>query len=80
MVQTHSKVQASQEATKEVSKPYSCQLLDNAPDVEPQRSDDAIPLRGVNMAIPMETMKDHHPELCLALSSSYLPLIIWIST
>ncbi|KAJ9073298.1 hypothetical protein DSO57_1018013 [Entomophthora muscae] len=64
MVQTRSKVQASQEATKEVSKPYACQLLDNAPDTESQCSDDATPLRGVNVAIPMETMKDHHPELC----------------
>ncbi|KAJ9067321.1 hypothetical protein DSO57_1000900 [Entomophthora muscae] len=52
------------EATKEVSKPYACQLLDNTPDVEPQRSGDATSLRGVNMAIPIETMKDHHPELC----------------
>ncbi|KAJ9077937.1 DNA damage-inducible protein 1 [Entomophthora muscae] len=64
MVQTHSKVQASQEATKEVSKPYACQLLDDAPDMEPQRSGDATPLRGFNVAIPMETMKDHHPKLC----------------
>ncbi|KAJ9049488.1 DNA damage-inducible protein 1 [Entomophthora muscae] len=64
MVQTSSKVQASQEAIKEVSKPYACQLLDYTPDTEPQRSGDAIPLRGVNVAIPMETMKDHHPELC----------------
>ncbi|KAJ9068287.1 DNA damage-inducible protein 1 [Entomophthora muscae] len=64
MVKTRSKVQASQEATKEVSKPYACQLLDNAPDTEPQRSGDATPLRSVNVAIPMETMKDHHPKLC----------------
>ncbi|KAJ9071630.1 DNA damage-inducible protein 1 [Entomophthora muscae] len=64
MIQTCSKVQASQEATKEVSKPYACQLLDNAPDTEPQHSGDATPLRGVNVAIPMETMKDHHPKLC----------------
>ncbi|KAJ9067051.1 DNA damage-inducible protein 1 [Entomophthora muscae] len=64
MVQTRSKVQASQEATKEVSKPYACQLLDNAPDTEPQHSGDATPLRGVNVAIPMEIMKDHYPELC----------------
>ncbi|KAJ9089540.1 hypothetical protein DSO57_1011828 [Entomophthora muscae] len=64
MVQTCSKVQASQEATKEVSKPYSCQLLDGTPDTEPQRLGDATPLRGVNVAIPMETMKDYHPELC----------------
>ncbi|KAJ9054540.1 hypothetical protein DSO57_1013413 [Entomophthora muscae] len=64
MVQTRSKVWASQEATKEVSKPYTCQLLDNTPDTEPQRSGDATPLRGVNVAIPMETMKDHHPKLC----------------
>ncbi|KAJ9049201.1 hypothetical protein DSO57_1027139 [Entomophthora muscae] len=63
MVQTRSKVQASQEATKEVSKPYNCQLLDNTPDTEPQRSGDATPLRCVNVAIPMETMKDHHPKL-----------------
>ncbi|KAJ9068940.1 hypothetical protein DSO57_1023578 [Entomophthora muscae] len=64
MVQTRSKVQASQEATKEVSKSYSCLLLDNAPDMEPQHLGDATLLRGVNVAIPMETMKDHHPELC----------------
>ncbi|KAJ9079708.1 hypothetical protein DSO57_1032635 [Entomophthora muscae] len=64
MVQTCSKVQASQEATKEVSKPYACQLLDDTPDMEPQHSGDATPLRGVNLAIPMETMKDNHPELC----------------
>ncbi|KAJ9053065.1 hypothetical protein DSO57_1027841 [Entomophthora muscae] len=64
MVQTCYKVQASQEAAKEMSKPYACQLLDNTPDTKPQRSGDATPLRGVNMAIPMETMKDHHPKLC----------------
>ncbi|KAJ9048870.1 DNA damage-inducible protein 1 [Entomophthora muscae] len=64
MVQTCSKVQASQEAAKEVSKPYACQLLDNTPDKEPQHSGDATPLRGINVAIPMETMKDHHPKLC----------------
>ncbi|KAJ9076553.1 hypothetical protein DSO57_1024970 [Entomophthora muscae] len=64
MVQTCYKDQASQEDTKEVSKPYACQLLDNTPDTEHQRSGDAILLRGVNVAIPMETMKDHHPELC----------------
>ncbi|KAJ9076813.1 DNA damage-inducible protein 1 [Entomophthora muscae] len=64
MVQIRSKVQASQEAAKEVSKTYARQLLDNAPDTEPQRSGDATSLRGVNVAIPMETMKDHHPKLC----------------
>ncbi|KAJ9073245.1 DNA damage-inducible protein 1 [Entomophthora muscae] len=64
MVQTHSKAQASQEAIKEVSNPYACQLLDNTPDTEPQLSGDTTPLRGINMAIPMKTMKDHHPELC----------------
>ncbi|KAJ9072569.1 hypothetical protein DSO57_1026144 [Entomophthora muscae] len=64
MVQTCSKVRASQEATKEVFKPYACQLLDNTPDREPQHLGDVTPLRGVNVAIPMETMKDHHPELC----------------
>ncbi|KAJ9075467.1 hypothetical protein DSO57_1035862 [Entomophthora muscae] len=64
MVQTCSKVQTSQEATKEVSNPYACQLLDNTPGTEPQRSGDATPLRGVNVAIPMEAMKDHHPKLC----------------
>ncbi|KAJ9087418.1 DNA damage-inducible protein 1 [Entomophthora muscae] len=64
MVQTCSKVQASQEANKEVSKSYACQLLDDAPDTEPQCLGDATPLRGVNEAIPMETMKDHHSELC----------------
>ncbi|KAJ9082546.1 hypothetical protein DSO57_1003704 [Entomophthora muscae] len=64
MIQTHSKVQASQEATKKVYKSYSCQLLENTPDTEPQRLSDATPLRGVNVAIPMEIMKDQHPELC----------------
>ncbi|KAJ9055720.1 hypothetical protein DSO57_1001158 [Entomophthora muscae] len=64
MVQTCSKVQAPQEATKEVSKPYACQLLDNTPDTEPQRSGDTTPFRGVNVAIPSETMKYHHPKLC----------------
>ncbi|KAJ9064391.1 DNA damage-inducible protein 1 [Entomophthora muscae] len=64
MVQTRSKVQDSQKATREVPKPYTCQLLDNAPDTEPQHSGDATPLRGVNVAIPMEKMKDHHPKLC----------------
>ncbi|KAJ9083529.1 hypothetical protein DSO57_1033871 [Entomophthora muscae] len=57
-------VQASQEATKDFSKPYSYQLLDDATDTEPQHLGDATPLRGVNVAIPMETMKDYHPELC----------------
>ncbi|KAJ9069536.1 hypothetical protein DSO57_1017695 [Entomophthora muscae] len=64
IIKTCSKVQASQEATKEVSKPYACQLLDNSSDMEPQSSGDATPLRGVTVASPMETMKDHHPELC----------------
>ncbi|KAJ9049989.1 hypothetical protein DSO57_1018717 [Entomophthora muscae] len=39
-------------------------LLDNTPDTEPQSLGDATSLRGVNVAILMETMKDHHPELC----------------
>ncbi|KAJ9064252.1 hypothetical protein DSO57_1032480 [Entomophthora muscae] len=64
MVQTCSKVQASQEAAKEVSKPYACQLLDDTPDTEPQHSGDTTPLRGVNVAIPMETIENHHPKLC----------------
>ncbi|KAJ9051322.1 hypothetical protein DSO57_1005610 [Entomophthora muscae] len=69
MLQTCSKVQASQEAAKEVSKPYACQLLENASDTETQRLGDATPLRGVNVAIPMETMKDHCPELCDRIAS-----------
>ncbi|KAJ9075702.1 hypothetical protein DSO57_1033407 [Entomophthora muscae] len=64
MIQTCSKVQASQEATEEVSKPYVCQLLDNAPDVEPQCSGDGTPLRGVNVDFSMEKIKDHNPEMC----------------
>ncbi|KAJ9067118.1 hypothetical protein DSO57_1003031 [Entomophthora muscae] len=64
IVQDRSKVQASQKATKEAYKPYACQLLDNTPDTEPQRLGDATPLRGVNVAISMETMKNHLPELC----------------
>ncbi|KAJ9085342.1 DNA damage-inducible protein 1 [Entomophthora muscae] len=64
MVQTRSKVQASQEANKKVSKPYAFQLLDDVPDTDPQHLGNATLLRGINVAIPMETMKDHHPELC----------------
>ncbi|KAJ9078768.1 hypothetical protein DSO57_1003232 [Entomophthora muscae] len=64
MLQTCSKVQASQEATKEVSKPYACQLLDNAPNMEPQRLGDATPLGASMWPSPWITMKDHHPELC----------------
>ncbi|KAJ9082197.1 hypothetical protein DSO57_1006642 [Entomophthora muscae] len=54
----------SQEDTKEVSNLYACLLLDDMSDTEPQRSGDATPLRGINVAIPMKTMKDHYPELC----------------
>ncbi|KAJ9084122.1 hypothetical protein DSO57_1027594 [Entomophthora muscae] len=32
--------------------------------MKPQHSGDATPLRGINVVIPMETIKDHHPELC----------------
>ncbi|KAJ9087280.1 DNA damage-inducible protein 1 [Entomophthora muscae] len=39
-------------------------MLDKAPDGGPGPSTDTLNLKGVNIAIPMDTMKAHHPKLC----------------
>ncbi|KAJ9060601.1 hypothetical protein DSO57_1029040 [Entomophthora muscae] len=62
-VQTRSQAMAKGEAQAIVSKPYSHQLLDKAPDKGPGPSTDTLHLKGVNIAIPMDAMKAHHPEL-----------------
>ncbi|KAJ9068397.1 hypothetical protein DSO57_1029125 [Entomophthora muscae] len=64
VVQTHSQAKAKGKAQAVVSKPYARQLLDKAPDEGPGPSTDTLHLKGVNIAIPMDTMKAHHPELC----------------
>ncbi|KAJ9060236.1 hypothetical protein DSO57_1033017 [Entomophthora muscae] len=63
-VQTHSQTRAEGKAQAVVSKPYTCQLLDKAPDKGPGPSADTSHLKGVKVAIPTDTMKAHHPELC----------------
>ncbi|KAJ9088702.1 hypothetical protein DSO57_1020486 [Entomophthora muscae] len=55
---------AKSEAQAVVSKPYTCQLLDKAPDKGSGPSTDTLHLKGVNVSILMDTMKAHHPELC----------------
>ncbi|KAJ9069268.1 hypothetical protein DSO57_1020080 [Entomophthora muscae] len=55
---------AKGEAQAVVSKPYTCQLLDKAPDKSSGPSTDTLHLKGVNVAILMDIMKNHHPELC----------------
>ncbi|KAJ9059585.1 hypothetical protein DSO57_1000548 [Entomophthora muscae] len=64
VVQTLSQAKAEGEAQAVVSKPYAHQLLDKAPDEGPGPSTDTSHLKGVNVAIPMDTMKAHHPKLC----------------
>ncbi|KAJ9086004.1 hypothetical protein DSO57_1008519 [Entomophthora muscae] len=64
IVQTRSQARAKGKAQAVVSKPYARQLLDKAPDKGPGPSTDTLHLKGVNIAIPMDTMKAHHPELC----------------
>ncbi|KAJ9084728.1 hypothetical protein DSO57_1021232 [Entomophthora muscae] len=64
VVQTHSQAKAKGKAQAVVSKPYARQLLDKAPEKGPGPSTDTLHLKGVNIAIPMDTMKAHYPELC----------------
>ncbi|KAJ9079588.1 hypothetical protein DSO57_1033902 [Entomophthora muscae] len=64
VVQTCSQAKAKGKAQAVVSKPYARQLLDKAPDEGPGPSTDTSHLKGVNVTIPMDTMKAHHPELC----------------
>ncbi|KAJ9077671.1 hypothetical protein DSO57_1014482 [Entomophthora muscae] len=64
VVQTHSQAKAKGKYQAIVSKPYTCQLLDKAPNEVPGPSTDTLHLKGVNVAIPMDTMKAHHPKLC----------------
>ncbi|KAJ9060245.1 hypothetical protein DSO57_1032908 [Entomophthora muscae] len=64
LVQTCSQARAKGKAQAVVSKPYARQLLDKAPEKGPGPSTDTSHLKGVNIAIPMDTMKAHYPELC----------------
>ncbi|KAJ9053795.1 hypothetical protein DSO57_1020636 [Entomophthora muscae] len=64
VVQTNSQAKAKGKAQVVVYKPYTCQLLDKAPNEGPGPSTDTSHLKGVNVAIPMDTMKAHHPKLC----------------
>ncbi|KAJ9072056.1 hypothetical protein DSO57_1031067 [Entomophthora muscae] len=64
VVQTRSQAKAKGKAQVVVSMPYACQLLDKAPNEGPDPSTDTSHLKGVNIAIPMDTMKAHHPKLC----------------
>ncbi|KAJ9089243.1 hypothetical protein DSO57_1014994 [Entomophthora muscae] len=64
IVQTRSQARAKGKAQEVVSKPYAYQLLDKTPEKGPGPSTDTLHLKGVNVAIPMGTMKAHHPELC----------------
>ncbi|KAJ9072349.1 hypothetical protein DSO57_1028473 [Entomophthora muscae] len=57
IVQTH-----SQKRLK--AKPKQLSLSYKAPDEGPGPSTDTSHLKGVNVAIPMDTMKAHHPKLC----------------
>ncbi|KAJ9052494.1 hypothetical protein DSO57_1033567 [Entomophthora muscae] len=64
IVQTRSQAKAKGKAQAVDSKPYAHQLLDKAPDEGPGPSTDTSHLKGVNVAIPMDTMKAHQPKLC----------------
>ncbi|KAJ9068331.1 hypothetical protein DSO57_1029795 [Entomophthora muscae] len=64
IVQTHSQARAKGKAQAVVSKPYTRQLLDKAPNEGPCPSTDTLHLKIINVAISMDTMKAHHPELC----------------
>ncbi|KAJ9059561.1 DNA damage-inducible protein 1 [Entomophthora muscae] len=63
-VQTCSQARAKGKAQAVVSKSYACQLLDKAPDEGPGPSTDTLHLKGINVAIPMDIIKAHHPEMC----------------
>ncbi|KAJ9082818.1 hypothetical protein DSO57_1000803 [Entomophthora muscae] len=56
LVQTHSQAKAKGKAQVVVSKPYARQLLEKAPNKGPGPSTDTSHLKGVNVAIPMDTM------------------------
>ncbi|KAJ9055770.1 hypothetical protein DSO57_1000628 [Entomophthora muscae] len=62
VVQTRSQAKAKGKAQAVVSKPYACQLLDKAPNEGSGPSIDTLHLKGVNFAIPMDTMRAHHPQ------------------
>ncbi|KAJ9074245.1 hypothetical protein DSO57_1008509 [Entomophthora muscae] len=64
VVQTCSQEKAKGKAQAVVSKTYARQLLDKAPNEGPGPSNDTLYLKGINIAIPMDTMKAHHPKLC----------------
>ncbi|KAJ9089117.1 DNA damage-inducible protein 1 [Entomophthora muscae] len=64
VVQTRSQAKAEGKAQAVVSKPYTRQLLDKAPNEGPGPSTNTLHRKGVNIAILMDTMKAHHPELC----------------
>ncbi|KAJ9054525.1 hypothetical protein DSO57_1013398 [Entomophthora muscae] len=64
LVQTRSQAKAKGKAQVVVSKPYARQLLEKSPNKGPGPSTDTLHLKGVSVAIPMDTMKAHHPKLC----------------
>ncbi|KAJ9065024.1 hypothetical protein DSO57_1024221 [Entomophthora muscae] len=64
IVQKHNQARDKGKAQAVVPKPYARQLLDKAPNKGPSPSTDTSHLKGVNVAIPMDTMKAHHPKLC----------------
>ncbi|KAJ9051730.1 DNA damage-inducible protein 1 [Entomophthora muscae] len=64
LVQTRSQAKAEGKAQEVVSKPYVRQLLDKVSNEGPGPSTDTSHLKGVNMIIPMNIMKAHHPKLC----------------
>ncbi|KAJ9055619.1 hypothetical protein DSO57_1002094 [Entomophthora muscae] len=63
VVKTHSQTRAECKVQAVVAKPYACQPLDKAPDKGPGPSTNTSHLKGVKVAIIMDTMKAHHPEL-----------------
>ncbi|KAJ9059535.1 DNA damage-inducible protein 1 [Entomophthora muscae] len=64
LVQTRNQAKAKGKAQAVVSKLYARQLLYKAPNEGPGPSTDTSNLKGVNIAIPIDTMKAHHPKLC----------------
>ncbi|KAJ9089189.1 hypothetical protein DSO57_1015516 [Entomophthora muscae] len=74
VVQTRSQARAEGKAQAVFSNPYACQLLDKAPNEGPGPSTDTSHLKGINIIIPMDTMKAHYPKLC----GSILKFLWWI--
>ena len=67
-VQTRGQKKATDTSAEEiVSKPYARQVLDSTEIASPTSSGNASTLKGVNVAMPIETMVKHHPELCNSL-------------